>query len=65
MHTQSTLTASLANVTKPIHRKGASEERIFSDNERARTTARLMAELRRSAADRRLQHDLDVIAGRR
>lgn len=40
----------LAKVTAPKHRKGATEEHIFADNQRAKTTAKLMAELAPSNA---------------
>lgn len=32
-------------VTPKPHKKGATEEHIFADNQRAKTTARLVAEL--------------------
>lgn len=41
----------LAKVATPKpHRKGATEEHIFADNQRAKTTAKLMAELAPSHA---------------
>jgi len=41
----------LAKVATPKpHRKGATEEHIFADNQRAKTTAKLMAELAPSNA---------------
>lgn len=40
----------LTRITAPKHRKGATEEHIFADNQRAKTTAKLMAELAPSHA---------------
>ena len=44
------LHSTLESIIHPKHRKGATEEHIFADNQRAKTTAKLMAELAPSHA---------------
>lgn len=63
-------TQALERITTPHHRKGSTEEHIFAENRRAKTTAKLMAEVERqnravaAGTSRHVQQALDVIAGR-
>lgn len=59
-------TQALERITNPNHPKGATEESIFARNRKAKTTAALVASVKRKAMtdDQRVQGYLDMIAGR-
>lgn len=55
----------LQRITTPKpHRKGSTEESIYAENQRVKTTAALVACVVRKSADAGVQRSIDIIAGR-